>query len=85
MAAKTYFFNSYMYMVLFLMNLHSPSKSNTIVHKFLVSFCYVCLYDWLFPHMYFAMNVTSNIFSLLIVGSVFSDCILNFGDTRISL
>jgi len=30
-------------------------------------------YDWPFPHMYFAKNVA---FSSLILGSVFSDCVV---------
>ena len=36
-------------------------------------------YDWPFLHVYFAKNV-ANIFSLLILGSVFSDCVVFYGD-----
>jgi len=44
LGGRTYFFNDYN--VLFLMNLHSPSKSNTNSNlpKLLAAFWYVCLW-----------------------------------------
>jgi len=39
------------------------------------------VYDWPFPHVYFAKNV-ANIFSLVIVGSVFSDVFCGDYGTR---
>jgi len=38
-------------------------------------------HDWPFPHVYFAKNV-ANIISLLILGSVFSDCVVFNGDSH---
>ena len=35
--------------------------------------------DWPFPHVYFVKNVTYIIFPL-IFGSVFSDCVVFYGD-----
>ena len=79
---RTYFFNHYD--VLFLMNLHSPSKSNTNstqIRGFLlmcVSFttgyfhtCVFCKECSLYPVVY----------SLLILGLVFSDCVVFYGDS----
>jgi len=72
---RTYFFNHYN--VLFL---HSPSKSNTkkeIVHKFLALFWYVCILRLTIstPHMCRPTPI-----SLLFLGSVFSDCVVFYGD-----
>ena len=44
-----------------------------------VHFDMFVFYDWPFPHMYFVENIANNI-SLLILGSVFSDCVVFFGD-----
>ena len=63
------------------MNLHSPSKSNTNSRPYINSLLYFDMfvfYDWLFPQ-YFAKNVANVIF-LLILGSVFSDCVVFSGD-----
>ena len=36
-------------------------------------------YDWPFPHVYLAKKMQP--ISLLILGSVFSDCVIFYGDT----
>jgi len=41
-------------------------------------------YDWPFPDVYFAKHV-ANIFSLLILGSVFSDYVVSYGDILLNL
>jgi len=71
------------------MNLHSPSKSKTNSRPYINSLLYFDMfvfYDWLFPQ-YFAKNV-ANVISVLILGSVFSDCVVFsghvYGDTIFS-
>jgi len=56
------------------MNFHSPFKLNKINSTQILGFIFV-FYDWPFPHMYFAKTV-----ALLILGSVFSDCVIFYGD-----
>jgi len=41
-------------------------------------------YNWPFPQVYFAKNVASIIF-LLILGLVFSDCVIFYGDIIVIL
>ena len=65
------------------MNLHSLSKANTKqrVHKFLDLFWYVCILRLaISTHVYFAKNV---VYSLLILGSVFNDTIVLYGDNKL--
>ena len=50
-----YFFNHYN--ILFLMNLHSLSKSNTSSTQILGFIVMTVFYNWPFPHVYFANNV----------------------------
>ena len=38
-------------------------------------------YVWPFPHVYFAKNVAY----FLIIGSVFSDCVIFYGDYNVSV
>ena len=40
---------------------------------------FVVFFDWSFLHVYFAKNV-ANVISLLILGSVFSDFVVFYGD-----
>jgi len=68
------------------MNLHSPSKSNTKINStqilgFILIMFVFC--DWPFPHMCTLQRMPP--ISLLILGSVFSDYVVFYGDFLLSL
>jgi len=65
-----YFFNHYN--ILFLMNLHSLSKSNTNSTQILGFIVMTVFYNWPFPHVYFANNVKGK-------GKVFPYSLPSFG------
>jgi len=64
--------------VLSLMDLHSPSK---ILHKFLASFWYVCLLRLAISICVLCKECSQYYFFLLILGSVFSDYVVFYGDS----
>jgi len=61
----------------FIFFLHSLSKSN-----FILMFVF---YDWPFPHTCTLQRMQSILYSLLILGSVFSDCVVFYGDNLLGL